>query len=137
MTGRVPGVGREDGDLLTVIFDHTALLALARTPAVSQLIVSAEKSQALVLSPAMCVAAATAERPAIADHVGGLAVTIVDLTFSAARTSGRLIADGLPWQFAHAAAVAAPSFEWPAGLAVLTAEPAAYDGLDLTLVPLG
>jgi hypothetical protein len=99
-------------------------------------VVAADRADGVVLAPAVCVLAATAERPASADHVGGLPITVIDLSFSGACTAGRLVAKGLRRQFAHAAAVAAPSLEWPLGLTVITAAPETYDDLGLDIWPL-
>src|SRR2546430_16229892 len=80
-----------------------------------------------VYIPALCLVAATAERPALADHVGGLmAVKIVELAFSAASAVGHLVADGVDWRTAQAISTARPDLEWPEGRTVVTAIPPQY-----------
>ena len=110
--------------LAAVILDATALLALgAGNQFLSRLVVAAHaQSGRYLYAPAMCLAAATAQRPALAAHVGALpAIEVLDLGFAAAAASGAVIAEGVSWQLAHALTTAAPSLEWPQGLPVLTA----------------
>jgi hypothetical protein len=123
----------------TVIFDHTTLLALGRgTPRLSRLVTLAHQDpDQRVFIPALCLVAATAERPALADHIGGLpALQIVDLGFAAASTVGRLVASGVDWRTAQAISTARPDPEWPGGRPVLTAVPRQYDGHGIEAIAL-
>ena len=56
------------------VVDHTALAALGRGNwFMSQLVVRAASGSGVhVFASALCLAAATAERPALADHIGSL-----------------------------------------------------------------
>jgi hypothetical protein len=112
-----------------VVFDHTALLALGSGSQQASRLVVAAHGQAgrHVYAPALCLAAAVAQRPGLADHIGSLpAIEVVDLGYAAASTAGRLIADGLDWRACQAVDAARPSAEWPRGLPVVTALPDLY-----------
>jgi hypothetical protein len=129
--------GRSD---VAVVFDHTALLALGSgSRLASQLVVAAHgRAGRHVYAPAMCLAAAVAERPALADHVGALeAIEVVDLGYAAAGNVGRMIASGADWRDAQAVHTARPSAEWLAGLPVVTAQPEVYQPYRLKTIPLG
>ena len=122
-----------------VVFDHTALLALGKgTPSLSRLIHLAHHDPGQhVYVPALCLAAATAERPALADHIGGLpGLEIVELGFAAASAVGRLVADGVDWRTAQAISTARPDPEWPQGRPVLTRIPKQYDGRGVEAIGL-
>ena len=122
-----------------VVFDHTALLALgAGSQLASRLVVTAHgQAGRRVYAPAMCLAAAVSDRPALADHVGALpAIEVVDLGYAAASAVGQLIAEGFAWQDAQAVDAARPSAEWPAGLPVVTAMPENYHRHGIATVPL-
>jgi hypothetical protein len=124
---------------LAVVFDHTALLALgAGNQLVSRVVTQAHQAPGrYVYAPAMCLAAAVADRPGLADHVGMLpAVEVVDLGYAAAAAVGRLIGAGMDWRAAHAADTARPSLEWPAGRPVVTAAPGTYAGLSVRTISL-
>jgi hypothetical protein len=124
-----------------VVLDSTAILALgAGNQWLSRLIgAAAARTDTYVYAPALCLAAAVADRPRIGDHIGGLAaIDVLDLTYNGASTTGALIAGGTSWQQAHAVAAARPSMEWPTGLPVATTTPGAYAGHDgLDLIDLG
>jgi hypothetical protein len=112
-----------------VVFDHTALLALGSGSRLASRLVVAAHGQTgrHVYAPALCLAAAVAQRPALADHVGGLpALEVLDLGYAAASSVGHLISSGTPWQDAHAVDAARPSAEWPTGLPVATTTPENY-----------
>jgi hypothetical protein len=120
-----------------VVFDHTALLALGKgTPMLSGFVDAAHRSpDQHVFVPALCLVAATAERPALADHIGGLpGLEIVDLSFAAASAVGRLIANGADWRTAQAISTALPDPEWPDGRPVLAAVPKHYDGRGIAAI---
>jgi hypothetical protein len=75
----------------------------------------------------LCLAAAVAQRPALADHIGALpAIEVVDLGYAAASNVGRLVTDGLDWQASQAVDAARPSVEWPRGLPIVTTLPDRY-----------
>jgi hypothetical protein len=90
-----------------------------------------------VYVPALCLAAATAERPAIGEHIGALpAVNVVELGIAGAIVVGRVVAAGADWRAAHAAALGRPDPEWPAGRPVITTAPDLYGGLGVATVPV-
>jgi hypothetical protein len=134
------GGARPSPGPVAVVLDHTALLALgAGNLWLSGLVVSAGGSAgAQVCAPALCLSAAVAERPPLADHIGGLpSITVLDLTFADARLTGHLIAEGTDWRQAHAIAASRPSAEWPTGMVVVTSQPQAYAGHnEMRLIPL-
>jgi hypothetical protein len=122
-----------------VVFDHTALLALGSGSQLASRLVVASHGQAgrRVYAPALCLAAAVAQRPALADHIGALpAIEVVDLAYAAASTVGRLIAEGLDWQACQAVDAARPSAQWPRGLPVVTALPDVYRPYGIAPIPL-
>lgn len=131
-----------DGDRLdpvAVLLDATALLALgAGNRLLSRLVVAAHaQSNRYLYAPAMCLAAATAQRPALAAHIGALpAIEVVDLGFVEASAAGAVIAEGGSWQFAQALASAGPSIEWPKGLPVLTTEVGPYEARGIQTIPV-
>ena len=115
----------------TVCLDHTALLALGSGNQFlsKRVVLAARSARHGLLVPALCLTAATAQRPTLADHIGGLPVLqLIDLAFSGAARTGQVIAQGVPWEFAHAVVAARPSPEWPAGSPVLTLLPDVYQG---------
>jgi hypothetical protein len=122
-----------------VVVDHTALLALgAGSQFMSRIVTAAHhRTDRFVLAPALCLAAAVAARPALADHLGGLpAIRVLDLGFSDASGVGQLLADGADWRHAHAVVSARPSPEWPDGLPVVTAEANAYAHHRVITIPV-
>jgi len=124
---------------LAVVFDHTALLALgAGNQLVSRVVTQAHQVAGRhVYAPAMCLAAAVADRPALADHVGMLpAVEVIELGYAAAAAVGRLIGGGMDWRAAHAVDAARPSLDWPAGRPVITNAPGTYAGLGVNTISL-
>lgn len=113
--------------MIACLLDDSALLALGRGyPALSGFIVDASAGRAVLVVPALCLCAAEAARPGIAAHIGALPVDIEPLDLSATMPVGRLIADGIDWQIAHAVAVALPSVAYPEGRVVLSVQPARY-----------
>lgn len=122
-----------------VVLDHSALLALgAGHRMLSSLVVRAHHTVGRhVFVPAVCLVAAGATRPALGEHVGALpALEVVDLCYAAALSVGRLVAQGVDWQFAHAAVVGRPDPEWPTGRPVLTESPKAYSGLGVVTIQI-
>jgi hypothetical protein len=122
-----------------VVFDHTALLALGSgSQLASRLVVAAHGQHGRhVYAPALCLVAAVAQRPALADHIGALpAIEVVDLGYAAASSVGRLVAGGFTWQDAQAIDTARPGAEWPGGLPVVTTFPDVYRLYGIATIPL-
>ncbi|MGH3870450.1 MAG: hypothetical protein ACRDSR_02880 [Pseudonocardiaceae bacterium] len=72
--------------LVAVVFDHTALLSLgAGSRMLSGLVAQAHQRPGRYLyAPALCLTAAVAERPGLADHIGVLpAMQVIDLDYPA------------------------------------------------------
>lgn len=123
----------------TVVLDHTALLALgAGNRAVCALVAQAHQEHGrCVYIPSMCLAAAVAARPALADHVAALpALEVLELDQGAATVVGDLIAEGVDWRAAHAIDASRATEEWPRGRPVVTALPGIYRGWDLATIPI-
>lgn len=115
--------------LVAVVFDHTALLALgAGSRMLSGLVSQAHaRPGRYIFAPALCVAAAVAERPGLADHIGVLpALQVIDLDYPAAAAVGSFIAAGVDWRDGHAITAARPTADWPTGRPVLTTTPETY-----------
>jgi hypothetical protein len=124
---------------VAVLLDTTALLALgAGNKLLSRLVVAAHaQSKRFLYAPAMCLAAATAQRPTLAAHIGALpAIEVLDLGFVEASAVGAVIAEGASWQLAHALTTAGPSVEWPRGLPVLTTEAGPYEARGIRTIPV-
>lgn len=122
-----------------VVFDHTALLALgAGNRHLSRIVSPAHRRPGRrVYVPALCLAAATAARPALGEHVGALSVLeVVELGYADAVMVGRAVANGCDWRTAHALALGRPDLEWPGGRPVLTATPQAYADHGVTTIPV-
>jgi len=122
-----------------VVFDHTALLALGSGSQLASGLVVAAHGQAgrHVYAPALCLVAAVAQRPALADHIGALpAIEVVDLGYGAASSVGRMVAGGLAWQDAQAIDAALPGAEWPSGLPIVTTLPDVYRPYGIATIPL-
>lgn len=124
----------------TVILDSTALLKLgAGNQWLSEMLTTAKLTGMRLYAPALCLTAAVAQRPLLADHIGGLdAIDVLDLTYSSASAAGTLIADGTDWQHAHAVTTARPTMEWPDGRTIITTAPqaySAYKGVSVLPVP--
>ncbi len=125
---------------LGYVLDHTALGALgAGNRQLSRMIHAAYESPNEVLYvPALCLVAAVADRPGIAEHVGSLsALDIVELDYPAAATTGRLVARGVDWRAAQAIDVGRPTPDWPHGRPVATAEPKSYAGHGVAVISVG
>lgn len=116
--------------MIPAVLDHTALLALgAGYPALSGFVVDAAEGRAAVHVPALCLAAAEAERSGVAEHVGALpGLEIEPLDLSAVIEVGALIAAGTDWRIAHAVHACRPTADHPAGRIVLTVQPELYAG---------
>lgn len=122
-----------------VIADHTALVALgAGDREMSRLVAAAHgEADRYVYAPGLCLAAAVAQRPALADHIGQLpAIEVIEMAYASACVVGSLIADGVDWRVAHAIDAARPSPDWPAGRPIVTAHAAAYAHRGVTTIAL-
>jgi len=121
-----------------VVLDHTALLLLGRGhPFLSGLVAAPahRSTDRHVFVPALCLAAAVAERPAVGDHVLSLpAIEVVGLEAVDALAVGRLVAGEIPWQHCHAVAACQPDAEWPDGRPLVTAEPHTYGGQRIAVI---
>jgi hypothetical protein len=124
--------------VIACLLDDSALVALGRGyPALSGFIVDAAAGRAVVAVPTLCLCAAEAERPGIADHVGALPVDIEPLDLSTTIPVGRLIGEGIDWRMAHAVAAALPSALYPDGRVVLSVQTARYQGTNVNPIDPG
>jgi hypothetical protein len=115
--------------VIACLLDDSSVLALGKGyPALSGFIVDAAAGRAVLSVPALCLCAAEAQRPGIAEHLGMLSVDIEPLDLSAAIPAGRLIGDGIDWRIAQAVAAARPSAIQPDGRVVLSVDTARYQG---------
>lgn len=120
-----------------VVLDHTALLALGKgSRLLSGLVVAAHAEHGrYVYTPALCLAAAVAQRTGLADHLGALpAVQVIDLDYSAAATVGGFMAAGADWRDAQAIAAGRPTPDWPAGRPILSTAPGTYAGWGVQVI---
>jgi hypothetical protein len=114
--------------LIACLLDDSALLALGRGyPALSGFIVDAAAGRAVLAVPALCLCAAEAQRPGIAEHIGALPLDIEPLDLPDTFPVGRLIGEGVDWRIAHAVAAALPSVLHPEGRIVLSVQPGRYE----------
>lgn len=115
--------------MIACLLDDSSVLALGKGyPALSGFIVDAAAGRAALSVPALCLCAAEAQRPGIAEHLGMLPVEIEPLELSAAIPAGRFIGDGVDWRIAQAVAAALPSAIHPDGRVVLSVDTARYQG---------
>jgi hypothetical protein len=113
--------------VIACLLDDSALLALGQGyPALSGFIIDAAAGRAVLAVPALCLCAAEAQRPGIADHIGALPVDIEPLDLSTTVPVGRLIGDGVDWRIAQAVVAALPSPVHPEGRVVLSVQPVRY-----------
>lgn len=120
-----------------VVFDHTALLTLGiGNRMLSGLVAQAHLQPGrYVYAPALCLTAAVAQRPELADHIGLLpAIQVIDLDYTAAAATGSFIATGVDWRAAHAINAARPTVDWPTGRPVLTTAPEIYSGWGIDVI---
>jgi len=127
------------------VLDHWALTAgLAGAGSehhrreLSRLLRGAIDGGPILAVPALCLTAATALRPTIADHLAEIivaappgAIDVCGLTRSAPLETLRASYPGLGWPATHAAAHAVAT-----GLPVLTLEPTRYHGVAIDLLSL-
>jgi hypothetical protein len=125
--------------MIAALLDHTALLALgAGYPALSGFVVDAAAGRAVVQVPALCLAAAQAERQGVAEHVGALpGLDVEPLDLYAAIDVGGLIGRGIDWRIAHAVHASRPSVEHPQGRVVLSVQPDLYADTEVDPVDPG
>lgn len=115
--------------MIACLLDDSSVLALGKGyPALSGFIVDAAAGRAVLAVPSLCLCAAEAQRPGVAEHVGMLPVDIEPLDLSAVIGAGQLIGGGVDWRIAHAVAAALPSAAHPDGRVVLSVDTARYDG---------
>jgi len=113
--------------VISCVLDDSSLLALGNGyPALSGFIVDAAAGRAALAVPALCLCAAEAERPGIAEHIAMLPIDIEPLALSVVIPAGRLIGDGVDWRIAHAVAAALPSAIHPGGRVVLSVDTTRY-----------
>ena len=122
---------------LSVVFDHTALLALGAGSRLLSGLVSQAHSRPgrYIFAPALCLTAALAQRPGLADHIGVLpAMQVIDLDHPAAAAVGSFIAAGIDWRAAQAIDAGRPTAEWPSGRPVITTSPEPYSGWGVEVI---
>jgi hypothetical protein len=117
-----------------MIFDHSALAAMGTNRQVARIIVQAHARsfERVFQVPAMCLAAAEAEKAGLARHVGLLPpFEVRNLTGRETSAVGALIALGLDWRKAHAVAVARDT-----GKPVVTLQPDGYASFGVETITL-
>jgi hypothetical protein len=128
-------------DSAAVVLDHTALLLLGRGDRFLSGLVAGPARRVpgrYVYVPALCLAAAVAERPIIGEHALALpSLEIVPLGETDAISVGALITENVPWQYGHAVTTCRPDPEWPTGRPVLTSNPRPYERRGVDVIPLG
>lgn len=124
--------------MIACLLDDSSVLALGKGyPALSGFIVDAAAGCAVLAVPALCLCAAEAQRPGVAEHVGMLPVDIEPLDLSAVIGAGRLIGDGVDWRIAQVVTAALPSAVHPDGRVVLSVDTARYQGTGIEPVNPG
>ncbi|MGW7256862.1 hypothetical protein [Streptomyces sp. NPDC054834] len=120
-----------------IVLDHTAVLALCRGHRLLSglAVVEVEDPAHRAHVPALCLVAASLERPGVAAHVGALpGLEFLPLDFAGAAAVEQVVSAGLEWSFGHAVyAAASGTVEGQ----VLTATPEAYDGTGVWAVDIG
>lgn len=123
---------------MAVVFDHTALVALgAGSRMLSGLVAQAHgRPGRYIFAPALCLTAAIAQRPGLADHIGALpAMQVIDLDYPASAAVGGFIAAGVDWRAAQAIDAGRPTAEWPSGRPVITTMPEPYSDWGVEIIP--
>ncbi len=124
--------------MIACLLDDSSVLALGKGyPALSGFIVDAAAGRAVLAVPALCLCAAEAQRPGVAEHVGMLPVDIEPLDLSAVIGAGWLIGDGVDWRIAQAVTAALPSAVHPDGRVVVSVDTARYQGTGIEPVNPG
>jgi hypothetical protein len=118
-----------------IIFDHTAVLALARGHrTLSGMVHRDVPADRRSYVPALCLVAAARERPGIAAHLGALpGLDFLELDYPATEAVERTLAAGVAWEHGHAIYVAALD---PAVNVVLSRAPKVYDGMGLRVADI-
>lgn len=120
-----------------IILDHTAVLALCRGHRLLSglAVVEVDDPAQRAHVPALCLVAASLERPGVAAHVGALpGLEFLPLDFAGAAAVEQVVSAGMDWAFAHAVyATASDTVEGQ----ILTATPEAYDGTGVWVVDIG
>jgi hypothetical protein len=120
------------------LLDDSAVLVLGKGyPALSGFVVDAAAGRAELAVPALCLCAAEARRPGVAEHIGMLPVEIEPLDLSGTFPVGRLIGQGIDWRIAQAVAAALPSAAHPDGRVVLSVDSARYEGTGIEPIDPG
>jgi hypothetical protein len=125
--------------LSVYVFDHTALLALGTGHhGLSRLVAAAHaEAEHYLYAPSLCVAAAVAKDPGIADHLGALpAIVVIEMSYSAACSVGELISSKVDWRYAQAVYAGRPTLDWPQGRPVVTTVPRRYASLGVRTITL-
>lgn len=120
-----------------IILDHTAVLALCRGHRLLSglAVVEVDDPAQRAHVPALCLVAASLERPGVAAHVGALpGLEFLTLDFAGAAAVEQVVSASLDWPFGHAVyAAASGTVEGQ----ILTATPDAYDGTGVWVVDIG
>jgi hypothetical protein len=120
-----------------IILDHTAVLALCRGHRLLSGLAVVEVDDPALRAhvPALCLVAASLERPGVAAHVGALpGLEFLPLDFAGTAAVEQVVSAGLDWPFGHAVYAAASD---PVEGQILTATPEAYDGTGVWAVDIG
>lgn len=124
--------------MIGCLLDDSAVLVLGKGyPALSGFVVDAAAGRAELAVPALCLCAAEAQRPGVAEHIGMLPVEIEPLDLSGTFPVGRLIGRGIDWRIAQAIAAALPSAAHPDGRVVLSVDSARYEGTGIEPIDPG
>lgn len=116
-----------------MIFDHSVLAVMGTNRSVARIVVQAHAEGGRVFQvPAMCLAAAEAEKAGLTRHIGLLAqFEVHDLTGRQTGAVGALIALGLDWRKAHAVAMARDT-----RTPVITLQPEGYESFGVETITL-
>ena len=125
--------------MTAALLDHTALLALGSGhQALSGFVVDAAAGRIAVQVPALCLAAAQAQRTGVAEHVGALpGLDVEPLDFAATIAVGRFISLGHDWRIAHAVHASRPTALYTRGRVVVSVQPELYAGTGVDAVDPG
>lgn len=121
---------------VSVILDHTALLALYRAhPVLLGLYVEAGRGQGSLHVPALSLYAAERDKHGVGDYVRSRELfTIEPFGTDEVLAAGTVNGD---WRIGHAVAASLPSGTWPDGRPVLSLQPDLYDATPVTPIDPG
>lgn len=128
---------------IAVVLDHTTAAALYDpaspfSEAAAAFYVQASGGLGDLYAPVLSLADGDGEHPGLLRYIDGLRfVELVPFDVAAALAGTELRRAGHSWAVAHAAHVARPSAEFPAGRFLLTLTPDAYEGLGVQAVHPG